>query len=142
MSEPSLRGMRIGSAPSLIERASDLVPRVTHAYTCPAGHEFSVPLATDAEPPVVWDCRCGAIGLRNGQAQPAARAVRTSRSHWDILLERRSIADLEALLSERLAALHASDSTSGDAMGDVAIDISRPALSNPRLSNGGARKSA
>ncbi|NBO46815.1 MAG: hypothetical protein EBU85_07415 [Actinobacteria bacterium] len=142
MSEPTLRGMRIGSAPSLIQRASDLVPRVAYSYTCPQGHEFSVPMATDVEPPVVWDCRCGAVGLRNGEQPPVARAVRTSRSHWDILLERRSMPELEALLAERLAALHTGDSPSADAMGDAAIDISRPALSNPRLSNGGARKSA
>ena len=28
------------------------------------------------------------------------------RTHWDMLLERRTIADLEALLEERLALLH------------------------------------
>lgn len=138
MSEPSLRGMRIGSAPSLIERASDLVPRIAYFYTCPAGHEFTIPMATEAEPPAVWDCRCGAVGLRRGEQPPPARAVRTSRSHWDILLERRSLAELETLLDERLTALRAGE----DAMGDAAIDITRPALSNPRLSNGAARKSA
>ena len=29
------------------------------------------------------------------------------RTHWDMLLERRTIADLEELMSERLALLHA-----------------------------------
>ena len=43
-------------------------------------------------------------------AVPDDRPERHIRTHWDMLLERRTIADLEALLKERIALLHASDS--------------------------------
>ena len=36
------------------------------------------------------------------------KAERPTRTHWDMLLERRSIADLEELLEERLALLDQS----------------------------------
>jgi hypothetical protein len=34
-----------------------------------------------------------------------AKPTKPARTHWDMLLERRSIAELEALLDERLALL-------------------------------------
>ena len=45
-----------------------------------------------------------------------------ARSHWDILRERRSLAELEVLLRERLAALH----DGVDEMDDAAIHLVRP----------------
>ena len=137
MSELSLRGMRIGSASSLSDRVTDLAPRARHNYTCPQGHTFSVALANDAAAPALWGCRCGEDALRDGATLPPARAVRTSRTHWQILLERRTIAELEKLLEERLQALHSER----DGMGDEAMDLVRPALSNPRGA-ARARKSA
>jgi hypothetical protein len=38
---------------------------------------------------------------------PEAKPEKHQRTHWDMLLERRTIADLEILLEERLALLHA-----------------------------------
>ena len=42
-------------------------------------------------------------------ASTDVKEERYVRTHWDMLLERRSIAELEDLLTERLALLHAHD---------------------------------
>ena len=44
--------------------------------------------------------------VRPDVAAPEAKPEKHVRTHWDMLLERRTIADLEALLEERLALLH------------------------------------
>jgi hypothetical protein len=36
---------------------------------------------------------------------PAPKKVKPPRSHWDMLMERRSVADLEEVLAERLAVI-------------------------------------
>jgi hypothetical protein len=36
---------------------------------------------------------------------PAQKKAKPPRSHWDMLLERRTIADLEEVLAERLAVI-------------------------------------
>lgn len=41
--------------------------------------------------------------------EPEAKPTRHVRTHWDMLLERRTIADLEVLLQERLELLHAQE---------------------------------
>ena len=86
--------------------ATDLAPRREVIYDCPNGHETRMPMAADAELPANWECRtCGAAAqLRDGEA-PAARAGKPTRTHWDMLLERRSLDDLEDVLNERLAEL-------------------------------------
>ena len=40
------------------------------------------------------------------RGRPEAKPEKHARTHWDMLLERRTIADLEVLLEERLALLH------------------------------------
>ena len=40
-------------------------------------------------------------------ARPEEAPGRPARTHWDMLMERRTIRDLEELLDERLALLHA-----------------------------------
>ena len=36
---------------------------------------------------------------------PSPKKVKPPRSHWDMLMERRSVADLEEVLAERLAVI-------------------------------------
>ena len=43
-----------------------------------------------------------------GGPEPEAKPIKHARTHWDMLLERRSIAELEELLEERLALLRES----------------------------------
>jgi len=82
-------------------------------YRCPAGHAFAVRLFAEAEViPLRWDCRtCGAVAQTdNAAAQEmpvAGRAAATPKSPWQQLRERRSIAELETLLEERLGLLRA-----------------------------------
>jgi hypothetical protein len=46
---------------------------------------------------------CGATSFTSAGDLPAPKKVKPPRSHWDMLRERRSIADLEQVLAERLA---------------------------------------
>jgi len=138
MNDMSLRGMRIGSVPSPAQRFTELAPRNWHTYLCPDGHSLNVPLAAEAAAPPVWDCRCGRVALKIGMAPPEAKASRPSRSHWDILLERRSLTELEVLLAERLAAMHGGR----DDMSDEAIALSRPTMRDASPRKSAQRKSA
>jgi hypothetical protein len=46
---------------------------------------------------------CGAVAFTSAADLPTPKKVKPPRSHWDMLRERRSIADLEQVLAERLA---------------------------------------
>jgi|SRR5450432_1091781 RNA polymerase-binding protein len=110
MAERALRGSRLGAVSYENELATDLAERQVVAYVCPNGHHLDVPLAAEAEVPATWECRfCGATAsLADATAASSVvSAVRTKppRSHWDMLLERRSIPELELILEERLELL-------------------------------------
>jgi RNA polymerase-binding protein len=79
-------------------------PRTNVQYFCPHGHDFSVLFVDDPEVkiPSVWDCRQHGCDSDRAGA-PKSPAPKQPRSHWDRLLMRRSIEELEALLAERLA---------------------------------------
>lgn len=106
MGERVLRGSRLGSVSYESDRNTELAPRQTATYDCPNGHRFSVPFAAEADIPQAWECRvCGrAAVLIDGRA-PEPKRARPARTHWDMLMERRSTDDLEEVLAERLAAL-------------------------------------
>jgi hypothetical protein len=110
MSERVLRGSRLGAVSYETEHVGELAPRQVVAYLCPVGHRTSVPLAEEADVPGTWECRtCRATALRVDAAPPEPKAVKPIRTHWDMLLERRSVGDLETLLAERLAALREAE---------------------------------
>lgn len=115
-----------GPAAHGLDQRSDgpAVARRDVGYLCPAGHEFTVVLAAQAEPPDQWDCRCGRTAVSPDQAPPVASPdlvparhrdsswTRTARSPsspqpartpWNMLTERRTREELQALLEERLA---------------------------------------
>lgn len=113
MSERVLRGSRLGATSYEIDRNTDLAPRQAVTYDCPHGHSFDVPMATEAEVPATWECRvCGAVSLRRDGALPEGKKVKAPRTHWDMLLERRTLDELEDVLAERLAELHTSQKAS------------------------------
>jgi hypothetical protein len=67
-----------------------------------------VPFAEDAELPSTWECRLdGTMGVLVDGPEPEAKKVKPPRTHWDMLMERRTIADLEEVLEERLDVLRA-----------------------------------
>ena len=107
MSDRVLRGSRLGSVSYESDRHTEFAPRTLTVYDCPAGHETTVPFAAEADVPPTWECRvCGAEALLRDAEQPEAKAAKPARTHWDMLLERRTLAELEEVLAERLAALH------------------------------------
>ncbi len=106
MAERSLRGTRLGATSYENDRNTDLAPRQDVAFDGPKGHTFTVPFAAEAEIPTTWECRvCGATAFTSAGDLPAPKKVKPPRSHWDMLLERRSVADLEEVLAERLAVI-------------------------------------
>ena len=113
MSEKSLRGTRLGSNSLESEVGVEPVERHIAEYHCPQGHVFTVPFAFDADVPALWACKCGAEALLVDATRPAPRAAKPARTHWDMLLERRSVAELEVLLDERLELLRAAQGRGG-----------------------------
>ncbi len=107
MSDRVLRGTRLGAVSYESDRHTEFAPRQRTPYDCPSGHATEVPFAAEAEIPSSWECRiCGATALLRHGAQPEQKKGKPARTHWDMLLERRSPAELEEVLAERLAVLH------------------------------------
>jgi rubredoxin len=106
MAERALRGTRLGATSYENDRNTDLAPRQEVTYDCPRGHRFSVTFATEAEIPGNWECRfCGDTALMVDGERPQEKKAKPARTHWDMLLERRSMEDLEEVLAERLELL-------------------------------------
>jgi RNA polymerase-binding protein len=77
------------------------------SFRCPAGHDFLLTFAAEVEPPGTFACRCGREGHRGDPPSEADRARQKRDEHWQRLLERRSIAELEVILAEVLDELRA-----------------------------------
>lgn len=110
MAERSLRGIRLGAQSLQSEEGVVLMDRTNHTYTCTqCERETTLTFAADAEPPATWECRtCGAEALLvvDGQAVTVDHSEdKVVRTHWDMLLERRTREELEEILAERLAYL-------------------------------------
>ena len=104
MSE-SMRGTRLGSTSYEIEHGTATEVLITH-YVCPDGHVTRLPFAAEAdEIPDTWDCDCGHISTRPGVRLAPVTPLKRPRSHFDMVLERRTRAQLQELLNERLAIL-------------------------------------
>ncbi len=108
MANRSLKGMGLGNQSLETEDGVVLAKRYDCEYVCDNGHEFTVTFALDANPPKTWNCSCSAKGHLKG-AEDFEADVKSShiqRTHWDMLIERRSEEELEELLNEQLEALH------------------------------------
>jgi hypothetical protein len=110
MGERTLRGARLGGQSFEDERGIEFAARQNIAYVCQQGHEFEIPMSVEAEVPAVWECpRCGAEALsKNGQTRED-KVEKPVRTHWDMLLERRSEKELEEILAERLEMLRGGE---------------------------------
>ena len=81
----------------------DFAARNDVAYVCPKGHRTILPFAEGAEIPDEWECRCGSVAHREGDADREGDEIsKPTRTHWDMLLERRSEEELATLLEKRL----------------------------------------
>jgi DNA-directed RNA polymerase subunit RPC12/RpoP len=112
MADRSLRGMRLGSQSLQSEEGVTFSPRAQYTYLCSeCGRTTEVVFSAEAEAPESWECKtCGhsATLLVGDEPVEIDRSdAKVPRSHWDMLLERRTRAELEELLEERLTYLRA-----------------------------------
>ncbi len=117
MADRSLRGMRLGAQSLQSEEGVVYSPRSRYTYLCPAcGKETEMVFSAEAEAPDTWECKhCGQearLLVNDTPVEVDHTDVKTPRSHWDMLLERRTRAELEELLEERLQYLRARRGTS------------------------------
>jgi hypothetical protein len=106
MAQQTMRGMRLGNQSLESEVGVSYSARAQHSYQCPNNHLSELVFAQDAEVPETWQCKqCSeqAILLKDGKPMKLdIDEIKTPRSHWEMLLERRSKAELEEILKERL----------------------------------------
>ena len=104
--------MRLGTQSLQSEEGVEFSPRVKRTYRASNGTTFDVVFAADAEIPQVWESpKSGQEGVLLGSnGEPVEldeTETKVPRSHWDMLLERRTRPELEELLQERLEYLRA-----------------------------------
>lgn len=111
MADRTLKGSRIGSTSLQGDRNVELSPRKRVTYITNQGDSVTVMFDAEAEPPTEWfDPRTGELGFLDDEAGQLARSEfelkeEQQRTHWDMLCERRTRAELEELLEERLQLL-------------------------------------
>ncbi|WP_434969164.1 RNA polymerase-binding protein RbpA [Microbacterium sp. bgisy207] len=123
MADRSLRGMRLGASSLQSEDGVVFHERAQFTYSCTScGRDTTMTFAADAEVPETWECRtCGAEALLRVDGETVTvdhGDVKAPRSHWDMLLERRTIPELEELLEERLAFVRARRGAGDDVTAD------------------------
>ena len=92
MAERALRGSRLGAQSYESDLGVEMAPRQSVTYDCPLAHRFSIPFSLEAEVPDVWECTvCGREAIRVDGTRPEPKAGKPARTHWDMLLERRSV---------------------------------------------------
>ena len=112
MADRSLRGMRLGTQSLQSEEGVEFSPRKKSSYRTTDGETFEVVFAADAEVPATWESpKSGREGTLLDAAgdpiEPDKGEEKVARTHWDMLLERRTRPELEELLQERLDVLRA-----------------------------------
>ncbi|GAB3178426.1 RNA polymerase-binding protein RbpA [Nesterenkonia halophila] len=105
MSDRSLRGMRLGAQSMETEQGVEPAPRQEVQYVCEDGEKISVTFAAEAEVPPTWTSPTGKEGVLVDGSKPDDTPDKPARTHWDMLLERRSTEELEDILTERLKKL-------------------------------------
>ena len=92
-----------GAGTGIAERpGAQPASRQQAAYRCVRGHAFTVTLAAGIDVPATWGCRCGAPAPSAGSPDPSSGQTERERC-MALLLRRRTRAELEQLLAERLA---------------------------------------
>ena len=111
MADRALRGMTIGAKSMESEEGVEFAERMNVTYECPLGHVATIPMSVEAEIPPTWECpECSQPAALRGQEEPEPEEPKKApRTHWDMLLERRSIDELKVLLDERLELLRTGE---------------------------------
>ena len=108
MAERSLRGTNLSALSMESDENVVLSERRITRYVCSNQHVSELPFSVEADVPPVWECRCGQEAKLVDGPEVVHKPVKAARTHWDMLLERQSIGELEELLTERLELLRAS----------------------------------
>ena len=115
MSEQTMRGMRLGAQSLENETNVNFAERTKHTFKCGNGHTTEIVFAADAELPETWQCRqCSHEASRVTDGKHVELEItheRPGRSHWEMLLERRSKEELEEILQERIDYLRSRRAT-------------------------------
>ncbi|MGB3376709.1 MAG: RNA polymerase-binding protein RbpA [Microbacterium sp.] len=118
MADRSLRGIRLGAQSLQSEEGVVFMERRSTSYKCECGHETTLMFSAEAEPPQTWECRaCGAeavLQVDGASVKLEESDQKAARTHWDMLLERRSRDELEELLEDRLAYVRARRGSGDD----------------------------
>lgn len=111
LAQQTMRGMRLGAQSLESEHGVNFTARVNHSYQCANNHVSEMIFAADAEIPQTWQCKScpqQAVLLENGKIVKLDLVEdKVPRSHWEMLLERRSREELEEILQERLEYIRA-----------------------------------
>ncbi len=102
MVDRRLKGSRLGAVSYESGRNLELPARQIARYRTTNGKEFEVPFACDADVPDTWSCRNGMEGMLLDGDAPKPKKIKPVRTHWDMVLERRTVEELEVLFRERL----------------------------------------
>jgi len=108
MAERSLRGTNLSALSLETDTNVVLSERQIVRYVCPEQHISELPFSVEADVPTVWECRCGLEARLVDGPEPEYKNVKAVPPTGNMLLERRSIPELEELLKERLNLLRAS----------------------------------
>ncbi|MCL2737144.1 MAG: RNA polymerase-binding protein RbpA [Propionibacteriaceae bacterium] len=88
--------------------ASNPVERIDVTYTCVSDHTFTRTFVADIDVPSTWDCpRCGKLGTTGVVQESESGAAPSARTHWDMLLERRSMDELASMVADRITDMRA-----------------------------------
>lgn len=112
MSNKQLRGTRLGSISHESEEGVDFVETQTVTFRTEDGEEFSVTFMTGVDLPYDWKSpRTSKIGRRlDAKGKPivgvdpnAPAPLPPTVTHWEQLMKRRTIEELEIILADRIA---------------------------------------
>lgn len=115
MSDRSLRGMRLGAQSMESESGVEPAPRQQVRYRCEDGEEVAVWFSTEADVPATWTTKTGKEALLVDGEKPEPGNEKPVRTHWDMLLERRSVEELEDALKGQLTKLRERRGETADA---------------------------
>lgn len=112
MSNEVWRGSSLGTHSFESETNVVYAERIQAVYRCLNGHLTEVTFSSEAELPETWPCKqCPEDSHPYDASSPTApvcEAPKAGRSHWQMLLERRTTEELEEILQEQLTRLRES----------------------------------
>jgi len=97
--------MRLGAQSMETEAGVEPAPRQQIEYRSGDGESVVVTFAAEADVPDNWTTKSGKEALRVDGETPILDETKPQRTHWDMLLERRSIEELDETLEGQLKKL-------------------------------------